>query len=71
VSSLVREGRDAVFTAMSDTVGWPIAVAAEVLLAGGFGRTGVEAPLAPVYAERLLPELEALGIRFEETRRVL
>jgi saccharopine dehydrogenase-like NADP-dependent oxidoreductase len=71
VSSLVREGRDTVFTAMSDTVGWPIAVAAEVLLAGGFGRTGVEAPLAPVYAERLLPELEALGIRFEESRRAL
>jgi hypothetical protein len=42
-----------------------------VLLAGGFGRTGVEAPLAPVYAERLLPELEALGIRFEESRRAL
>lgn len=70
-SSLVREGRDATFTAMSDTVGWPIALAAEHVLAGGFGRTGVEAPLAPVYGEVLLPQLEACGIRFDEHRRAL
>jgi hypothetical protein len=56
---------------MSDTVGWPIALAAEHVLAGGFGRTGVEAPLAPVYGEVLLPQLEACGIRFDEHRRAL
>jgi saccharopine dehydrogenase-like NADP-dependent oxidoreductase len=71
-SSLVLEGRDARFTAMSDTVGLPIALAAEIMLEGeGFGRVGVEAPMATVYHERLLPRLEALGIQFvEETRRL-
>jgi hypothetical protein len=68
----VLEGRDAQFTAMSDTVGLPIALAAEIMLAGpGFGRVGVEPPMASVYHALLLPRLEALGIRFEdETRRL-
>ena len=72
LSSLVLEGRDAQFTAMSDTVGLPIALAAEIMLAGpGFGRVGVEPPMASVYHALLLPRLEALGIRFEdETRRL-
>jgi hypothetical protein len=53
---------------MSDTVGFPLALAAEVMLGEGFGRTGVEAPFDSVYYSKLLPGLEALGVRFHEVR---
>lgn len=72
ISSLRLEGRDSTFTAMSDTVGMPMLMAAEVILnGGGFGRVGVEAPMHRAYYERLLPRLEDWGVRFEETDRVL
>lgn len=68
IATLRLEGRDSRFTAMSDTVGFPLVLAAEVMLGEGFGRTGVEAPFAPVYHEKLLPGLEAMGVVFKETR---
>lgn len=72
ISALRLEGRDSTLTAMSDTVGLPMLMAAEVILEeGGFGRTGVEAPMDRAYYDRLLPRLEAWGIRFEETDRAL
>jgi hypothetical protein len=49
-------------------VGFPLVLAAEVMLGEGFGRTGVEAPFAPVYHEKLLPGLEEMGVVFQETR---
>ena len=64
------EGRDSVYTGMSDTVGWPVAIAAEALLAGKFKQTGVQVPMHRDYYEVLLPELERLGVRFEETHRL-
>ena len=69
-SSLRLEGRDAVYTGMSDTVGWPVALAAEALLAGKFKDRGVQVPLHRDYYEVILPALEELGVRFEETHRI-
>ena len=66
-SSLSLEGKDSVFTAMSDTVGLPMALAVKPLLNGAFGTTGVDTPMSKVYYEPLLKGLEALGIRFVET----
>ncbi|MDA0728484.1 MAG: saccharopine dehydrogenase NADP-binding domain-containing protein [Bacteroidetes bacterium] len=65
-SSLCLEGKDSVFTAMSDTVGLPMALAAEHMLKGHFGQTGVQAPMARCYYEPLLAGLANLGISFEE-----
>ena len=68
-SSLRLEGRDAVYTGMSDTVGWPMAIAAEAMLQGKFEQTGVEVPLHRDYYNVILPELERMGVQFEETHR--
>ena len=55
---------------MSDTVGLPMALAAEHILEGpGFGRTGVDIPVTPEYYEPMLNELEKLGIAFTENHR--
>ena len=66
-SSLCLEGKDNVFTAMSDTVGLPMALAVKPLLNGDFGTLGVDVPMSKVYYEPLLKGLEALGIRFVES----
>lgn len=68
-SSLRLEGRDSVYTAMSDTVGWPVALAAEAILNGNFAQVGVQVPLDKGYYEVILPALERLGVVFEETHR--
>lgn len=69
-SALRLEGRDSTFTAMSDTVGLPMLMAAEVILEeGGFNRVGVEAPMDRAYYDVLLPRLEEWGVRFVETDR--
>ena len=66
-SSLRLEGRDAVYTGMSDTVGWPMAIAAEAMLNGQFKQTGVEVPLHRDYYDVILPELKRMGVEFQET----
>ena len=66
-SSLTLEGKDSTFTAMSDTVGLPMALAVKPLLNGEFGKTGVDVPMSKVYYEPLLRGLVDLGIRFVET----
>lgn len=68
-SSLVLEGRDSTYTAMSDTVGWPMALAAEAMLSGKFARVGVEVPLHREYYEVLMPALESMGVQFKEEHR--
>ena len=69
-SELAIEGADQTYTAMSDTVGLPMALAAEHILEGpGFGRTGVDIPVTPEYYEPMLNELEKLGIAFTENHR--
>jgi saccharopine dehydrogenase (NADP+, L-glutamate forming) len=71
-SEFSLEGSDSVYTAMSDTVGLPMALAAEhMLVGGGFGRVGVEIPVSSTYYEVLLPKLEKLGVVFKENQRQL
>ncbi len=65
-SSLVHIGRDRNFTAMSDTVGWPMAVAAELILDGSIDETGVQLPILPGVYEPILHALEKLGVKFIE-----
>ena len=65
-SSLCLEGKDSVFTAMSDTVGLPMALAVKPMLDQVFGVTGVHAPMASEFYAPILEGLEALGIVFEE-----
>lgn len=70
-SSLSLEGKDSVFTAMSDTVGLPMALAVKPLMAGTFGTTGVDVPMSKTYYDPLLKGLAELGIRFVETELTL
>ena len=56
---------------MSRTVGLPAAIGARLVLEGRIGLTGVHVPVHPEIYGPILEELEALGIRFEEKRRVL
>ena len=70
-SSLSLEGKDNVFTAMSDTVGLPMALAVKPLMAGVFGTTGVDVPMSKTYYDPLLKGLADLGIRFVETELTL
>ena len=65
-SSLCLEGRDSVYTAMSDTVGLPMALAVKPMLEGTFGTVGVDVPMKSTYYEPLLAGLSNLGIRFVE-----
>ena len=65
-SSLSLEGKDSTFTAMSDTVGLPMALAVKPMLEGAFGTTGVDVPMSKTYYEPLLAGLAELGIVFEE-----
>jgi saccharopine dehydrogenase (NADP+, L-glutamate forming) len=71
-SEFSLEGTDSMYTAMSDTVGLPMALAAEhMLVGGGFDRVGVEIPVSSTYYEVLLPKLEKLGVVFKENHREL
>ena len=65
-SSLCLEGKDSTFTAMSDTVGLPMALAVKPMLEGTFGTKGVEVPMSRVYYAPLLEGLKGLGISFVE-----
>jgi saccharopine dehydrogenase-like NADP-dependent oxidoreductase len=65
-SSLSLEGKDSTFTAMSDTVGLPMALAVKPMLEGVFGTTGVDVPMSKTYYGPLLAGLAELGIVFEE-----
>ena len=66
-SELSIEGVDQTFTGMSDTVGLPMALAAEHMLVGpGFGDTGVKVPVTENYYNPLLKQLEDLNIIFIE-----
>jgi saccharopine dehydrogenase (NADP+, L-glutamate forming) len=65
-SHLVVKGKDQVHTAMSMTVGLPLAIAARLWLEGKLPQTGVLAPITADLYEPILAELEPLGIRSEE-----
>ena len=67
MSSLVLEGDNDVFTAMSKTVGMPIAFAAVRLLKGEFRSKGVHIPITPEFYSPLISDLQQVGIRFHES----
>lgn len=66
-SSLVLEGEDAFKTAMSKTVGMPIAFAVEHLFNGNFISRGVQIPVTPEFYKPLLQDLRNYGVSFVET----
>lgn len=70
-SSMVITGQDTVHTAMSITVGIPVAIATKLLLTGVFNVSGVHVPTKPWMYEPILKELEGYGIRFVEEEVVV
>ena len=65
-SHMVYIGKDNKFTAMSDTVGLPLGIAAKLLLRGKIKNRGVKLPIEREIYLPVLSELEQLGITFEE-----
>ncbi len=65
-SSMVYIGQDDVYTAMSDTVGLPVAICAKMILNGTIGITGVRLPIEKEIYQPVLKELESFGIKFNE-----
>ncbi len=63
--SLVTKG-DEDQTAMSKTVGWPLAIAAKLVLSGVIKDTGVKVPVSQAYYVPILEELSGLGVQFIE-----
>jgi saccharopine dehydrogenase-like NADP-dependent oxidoreductase len=70
-SKLVTYGDDPVHTAMSKTVGLPIAIAAKHILLGNWKLSGVQLPTSPSIYEPVLEELSSLGICFTENEMPL
>ena len=65
-SSMVYIGADQTYTAMSDTVGLPLAICAKMVLQGKITEVGVQLPLAKNIYNPILNELAALGVIFTE-----
>jgi saccharopine dehydrogenase-like NADP-dependent oxidoreductase len=68
---MVIEGTDQVHTAMSLTVGYPVAIATKMILTGQIKAKGVKIPIDKSIYEPVLEELECLGIKFVEEIRAL
>ncbi|NOX48818.1 MAG: saccharopine dehydrogenase [Chlorobi bacterium] len=68
-SSMVVEGKDNVHTAMAQTVGLPVGIAAKLLLTDVINPTGVRMPTAKRIYDPVLKELEEYGIKFTEKER--
>lgn len=66
LSSLVVEGKDNIHTAMSISVGTPVAIATKLLLNGKINQKGVAIPTTKNIYEPILNELEDFGIKFVE-----
>jgi saccharopine dehydrogenase-like NADP-dependent oxidoreductase len=65
-SSLVFTGKDTVHTAMSITVGVPVAIATKLLLTGDIRLSGVQRPLKKELYDPIMEELAEYGIQFKE-----
>lgn len=63
--TLVNLGEDAVYTAMSKTVGLPLGIAAKLILTGALKLKGVQVPVSKEIYEPVLQELEEYGVSFE------
>ena len=66
-SSLVVKGRNQLHTAMAQTVGLPLGIAAKLILSGELNKHGVLIPIHKEIYEKVLPELEKEGIRFHHS----
>ena len=65
-SSMVNIGKDQSQTAMSKTVGLPVAMVTLAILNGKVSTTGVQIPIRKEVYEPILKEMESYGITFEE-----
>jgi len=65
-SSLIVYGEDQVHTAMSITVGIPVAIAVKMILTGKINEKGVKIPIEKNIYEPVLKELENYKIKFIE-----
>jgi saccharopine dehydrogenase-like NADP-dependent oxidoreductase len=65
-SSMVVIGRDQVYTAMSDTVGLPVAMATLKILNKQITKPGVQIPINQEVYEPILDELKEYGVVFTE-----
>jgi saccharopine dehydrogenase-like NADP-dependent oxidoreductase len=70
-SSLVVKGKDQIHTAMSITVGLPVAIATKLFLTGIIKQKGVIVPTMKDVYEPVLKELEEYGIVFVEEETYL
>jgi saccharopine dehydrogenase-like NADP-dependent oxidoreductase len=68
-SSLITLGDDTIYTAMSKTVGLPIAMAAKRILRGEWKLSGVTLPVYPEIYIPILEELRTYGIEFQERHK--
>jgi len=71
VSSIVVKGEDKENTAMSITVGMPVAIAVKLLLTDKLHIPGVHVPTNKVMYQPILDELETIGIKFIEEETIL
>ncbi|OHX67438.1 saccharopine dehydrogenase family protein [Flammeovirga pacifica] len=65
-SHMVVKGKDQTYTAMSDTVGIPLAIATKLILQGKITKTGTCIPVHKNIYEPVLTELKEHGIEFVE-----
>ncbi len=66
ISSMVTYGKDRTHTAMSMTVGIPVAIAVKMILTGKITSTGVNIPIKKDIYEPVLEELKEYDIAFVE-----
>jgi saccharopine dehydrogenase (NAD+, L-glutamate forming) len=65
-STMVAKGDDRTYTAMSKTVGLPVAIATLAILNEKITTPGVQIPILKEIYEPILNELEDFGIKFSE-----
>ncbi|MDX2430194.1 MAG: saccharopine dehydrogenase C-terminal domain-containing protein [Bacteroides sp.] len=70
-STMVFIGKDTEQTAMSMTVGLPLAIVAKQILTGQFNEPGVQLPITPAIYDPVLEELKEYGIQFVEEEVLL
>nr|MDA3904401.1 saccharopine dehydrogenase [Desulfuromusa sp.] len=66
ISSMSYEGENSEKTAMSYTVGIPLAIAVKLIATGSIKPIGVRIPTCPEIYNPILSELDKLGVRFVE-----
>lgn len=70
-SSLIVKGRNQLHTAMAQTVGLPLGIAAKLILQNKIVLKGLHIPVIKEIYEPVLEELSLNGIRFHETENII